>query len=103
MRKLHFTKCASLIIVAAGLWSGAAQAQNPLDFFTPPSGEGIVPMETILDSARATMPGQVMEIELERKRRGWVYEVEILPQNGEHKMKLTFDAQSGALLSKEKD
>ncbi|MBM3577769.1 MAG: hypothetical protein FJX40_08910 [Alphaproteobacteria bacterium] len=103
MSKPQFTQMMKMVIVVISLDAGAAKAQNFLDFLTPPKTEALVPMETILEAARAAVPGQVIEIELERKRRTWVYEVEILPQSGGRKMELVFDAQTGALLSRRKD
>jgi len=103
MPKPHFTQMIKIIIVVASLDASAAQAQNFLDFLNPPKGETIQPMETILQSAREAVPGQVVEIELERKGNVWVYEVEVLPQSGGRKMELVFDAQTGALLSRRRD
>lgn len=98
----RFTKIMKMVIVLASLDVGAARAQNLLDFLTPSQGEALQPMETILAAARAAVPGHVMEIELERKRGVWVYEVEVLPQSGGRKKELIFDAQTGALLSPRK-
>lgn len=103
MLKPRFTRTIKMVIVAAGLGAGAAQAQDFFDFLTPPQGETLQPMETVLAEARAAVPGHVMEIELERKRGVWVYEVEVLPQSGGRKMALVFDARTGALLSLRKD
>jgi len=103
MRNPQFKQMIKMAILVASLHVGAAKAQNFLDFLTPPSAETLVPIETILEAARAAVPGQVVEIELERKRRIWVYEVEILPQSGGRKTELVFDAQTGALLSRRKD
>ncbi len=103
MLKPRFTQMIKMVIVVASLGAGAAQAQDLLDFLTPSQDEALQPMETILAAARAAVPGHVMEIELERKRGVWVYEVEVLPQSGGRKMELIFDAQIGALLSLRKD
>ena len=89
------------IAVIAGLDVSAAKAEILLDFRTPrrPPAEALVPMETILEAARTAAPGQVVEIELERKWRMWVYEVEVIPQRGGPKMRLIYDAQTGGLIS----
>ena len=103
MLKPRFTQMMKMTIVVASLGAGAAQAQDFLNFLTPSRDEALQPMETILAEARAAVPGQVVEIELERKRGVWVYEVEVLPQSGGRKMELIFDAHTGALLSRRKD
>lgn len=99
MLKPRFMPMIKMVTVVASLEAGAAQAQNLLDFLSPSQGEALQPMESILAAARAAVPGHVMEIELERKRGVWVYEVEVLPQSGGRKRELIFDAQTGALLS----
>jgi uncharacterized membrane protein YkoI len=103
MAKPQFTQLIKMVIVVASLNAGAARAEGLFDFLTPPQAETLVPMETILEAARAVVPGQVVEIELERKWRMWVYEVEVLPKSGGRKMELIFDAQTGALLSRRRD
>ncbi|MBM3553728.1 MAG: hypothetical protein FJX16_11255 [Alphaproteobacteria bacterium] len=101
MSKPQFMQMIMTIAVIAGLDVSAAKAENLLDFLTPrpPPAEALVPMETILEAARTAAPGQVVEIELERKWRMWVYEVEVIPQRGGPKMRLIYDAQTGGLIS----
>ncbi len=62
----------------------------------------ILPLEQILDRARARKPGQVLETELERKRNVYVYEVEILDAEG-WVWELKFDARTGELIELERD
>jgi uncharacterized membrane protein YkoI len=42
----------------------------------------IVPLEEILALVRRSHPGTVLEIELERHRGRWIYEVELLRKDG---------------------
>ena len=62
----------------------------------------ILPLEQILEQARRQRPGRVLETELERKRGGYIYEVEILDDNGEV-WEMKFDAASGELLNQEQE
>jgi uncharacterized membrane protein YkoI len=81
------------------LLSGAAFGQDLFDVFSAPQPDGILPMETILSQARAAVDGTVTEIELERKRGAWVYEVDIVSPNG-RKTELIMDARTGNILSR---
>lgn len=57
----------------------------------------ILPMEEILNRVRNVQPGQVVEIELEQKDGGYVYEVKLIDaQDAIHKLEL--DAGSGEVL-----
>ncbi|WP_217125665.1 PepSY domain-containing protein [Hydrogenophilus thiooxidans] len=60
----------------------------------------IVPLESLLAQLRATLPGELIESELERKAwspSGWVYEVKWLTHDG-RLLKRYYDAQTGQLL-----
>jgi uncharacterized membrane protein YkoI len=62
----------------------------------------ILPLETILDKARAIQPGQVLEVEFKRKDERYLYEIEILDARGTvHELYL--DAHNGDLLKVKKD
>lgn len=57
----------------------------------------ILPMEDILARVRTLQPGQVVEIELEQKNDGYVYEVKLIDDRDTiHKLDL--DAGSGEVL-----
>lgn len=65
------------------------------------SGE-VLPLRTILERVERDHPGQIMEVELERKAAGWIYEVKLLKTGGVL-VKLKINARNGAVLdSKEK-
>jgi uncharacterized membrane protein YkoI len=57
----------------------------------------IQPLEQILAKARAEKPGRVLETELERKGERYIYEIEIVDNDGVV-WELKFDAKSGELL-----
>lgn len=57
----------------------------------------ILPLKTILDRVEREQPGQVMEVELEQKSAGWMYEIKLLQAEG-RLIKLYVDARSGDIL-----
>lgn len=63
------------------------------------SGE-IVPLERIIERARAQRAGTLVEAELEREHGRIVYELEFIGERGEHR-KLWFDARTGEPIPKE--
>lgn len=67
------------------------------------SGRGdILSLEKISQKAKAIKPGQVLEVELEKKHGRYVYEVEILDARSQV-WELKLDAKSGQLLEMEQD
>ena len=65
------------------------------------SGE-ILPLERILENARQYHDGKVLEVELEKKRNTFVYEIKILDNEGIlWEMKL--NAMDGNLVSQEEE
>ncbi|MBL8475339.1 MAG: PepSY domain-containing protein [Methyloversatilis sp.] len=62
----------------------------------------ILPLERISELAKAVRPGKLIDIDLERKRELWIYELELLDDQGRvWEMKL--DARNGELLKLEQD
>lgn len=57
----------------------------------------ILPMEEILDRARAAQPGQIVEVELEREDGRYVYEVKVI-DDADKMHRLELDAGSGEVL-----
>jgi len=57
----------------------------------------ILPLKTILERVERSQPGQVMEVELEQKPAGWIYEIKLLQTEG-RLLKLYVDARSGGIL-----
>ncbi len=63
----------------------------------------VLPLRTILDRVEREYPGQVMEVELDRERDEWVYEIKLLRKGGAL-MKLKIHARDGTILGfKEKN
>ena len=65
------------------------------------SGE-ILPIENIVASAKKIKPGQILEIELERKKSFYLYEVEILDHQ-DQVWELKFNAKTGTLIELERN
>lgn len=57
----------------------------------------ILPLKTVLEMVGRESPGQVMEVELERKRDRWIYEIKLLRQGGSL-VKLQVDANDGTII-----
>ena len=62
----------------------------------------ILSLEQILESARQHHDGRVLETELEKKRGGYVYEVEMVDSAGQV-WEMKFDAGTGELLKEERE
>ena len=57
----------------------------------------VLPLRTILDRVEREYPGQVMEVELDREKGEWVYEIKLLRKGGTL-MKLKIQARDGTIL-----
>jgi uncharacterized membrane protein YkoI len=60
----------------------------------------IVPLAEILDLAQAAVPGQPLEVELEREEGRWIYEVEIVTPDG-RMVQTLWDAKTKELLKRD--
>ena len=61
----------------------------------------VLPLPTILERVAKVYPGHVLEVELERENRQWLYELKIL-QTGGDLIKLEVDAKDGRVLKHRK-
>lgn len=57
----------------------------------------VLPLRTVLERVEREYPGQIMEVELERKDARWIYEIKLLRPGGAL-LKLKVDARTGTLL-----
>lgn len=63
----------------------------------------VLPLRAILEHVEREFPGQVMEVELDREKGEWLYEVKVLRKGGAL-VKLKIDARNGKILGiKEKN
>ncbi len=59
----------------------------------------ILPLPQILERVARRYPGQVLEVELERKGDRWIYELKVLQGDG-RLIKMDIDARSGEFREK---
>lgn len=64
-------------------------------------GEAL-PLVRILAIAQQAVPGDVIEVELERKRSGLIYEIKVLTETGRVR-EVKIDARTGSILKIEDD
>lgn len=57
----------------------------------------VLPLQQILQKISKDYPAQVIEVELERKSNGWIYEIKQLSTDGSLS-KLEVDARTGVVL-----
>ncbi len=57
----------------------------------------ILPLRVILEKIEPQFPGQVLEVELEKKHQNWIYELKILQPAGKL-IKLKIDASNAVIL-----
>lgn len=62
----------------------------------------ILPLETIIQRARALHPGKLLDIELEREDGRYVYELELVDERG-MVWELEYDAATGTLLERKRE
>jgi uncharacterized membrane protein YkoI len=58
------------------------------------------PIGEILASAAAAVPGEVVEVELERERGRWVYELKVITPDG-HMLEMLMDAATATVVDVE--
>ncbi len=94
-RTVRLILAAALLSLGCGMAAADTthdQARRALE-----SGE-ILPLRTILERIERDYPGQVLEVELERKDSRWLYEIKVLQAAG-MVVKLKVNAQDGNVLS----
>lgn len=57
----------------------------------------ILPLETILENLKKRVSGHILEVEMERKKGSFIYEIELVDEYGVVK-EFVFDASNGHLL-----
>lgn len=62
----------------------------------------ILPLEQVIETAKKERPGRLLEAELKKKEGRFIYELELLDEEG-IVWELKYDAKSGALLKSKQD
>ena len=58
----------------------------------------VLPLKTVLDQLERQRPGKVLEVELERKGNGWVYEIKQLEAGGQL-VRIKLDARTAQIIN----
>lgn len=91
------------ILVSAMLAVSLAQADESASVARQLLKEGkIMPLQEILSKAKVIKPGQVIETDLERDDGRYIYELEILDEQGQV-WELELDAQTGEFVELENE
>jgi len=95
----RFSLFAPLALIL-GLLAGPLAADTPRDHDLArqalEAGE-ILPLSTVMARVERDYPGQILEVELERKDGQWIYEIKMIRQGG-GMAKLKLDARNASLL-----
>jgi len=84
--------------VMAGSSAHAVSDRNDHDRARQAVAAGLVlPLPVVLERLQKEVPGQVLEVELEREREAWIYEIKLLTPAG-RLSKIKLDARTGALM-----
>lgn len=62
----------------------------------------ILPLEEIIEKARQYHDGKILEVELEKKRKAFIYEIKILDEEGTL-WEMKINATDGTLVSQEEE
>ena len=62
----------------------------------------ILPLQEIIQSAQRLHKGRIIEVDLERKHNRYIYEIELVDDNGQV-WEMKFDASNATLISQEQD
>lgn len=99
-RQLHKVLCFAIL-----LWSSMAISSDGVtqdEALRLRQADKILPLEKIITRAQTQHRGTILEAELYKKAKGYVYEIEILDANG-IVWEMKFNARNGKLLSTKED
>lgn len=82
---------------------GSANGQNvPAAIADQPKSPTILPLSKILGIVRASVPGEVIDVDLDDDDGLFIYEIEVLTPDG-RKIEMKVDAAQGTVLETEED
>lgn len=85
----------------AGAFNAAAESDHDQARRLRDTGD-ILPLETLIQRARAERPGRILELKLKEKKGRVLYEIELVDERG-IVWEMYFDARSGELLKSKQD
>lgn len=95
-----------LLIIGALLLSGLLiSAQADIDHREARklvAAGDILPLQQILDRVEQEQPGRILEVELEQEHDSYVYEIELVDEQGQV-WELEFNAETGELIERERE
>jgi len=91
------------LLLAAGLMPLASHAESDHDRARAALQAGeILPLPVVLERVAKEHPGNVLEVDLEREKNRWVYELKIL-QSGGGLLKLEVDAKDASVIKRREE
>lgn len=91
-----------LLLVTLSFFPRADSGESPANAGRLSSKGEIMSLEKIYQKAKSYKPGEILEVELEKKHGRYVYEIDILDA-GSQVWELKLDAKTGQLLKMEQD
>ena len=88
--------CLLLVAVSTAPALGSERDDHNLARAAMESGQ-VLPLKTVLAQLERERPGTVLEVELERKASGWVYEIKQLEAGGQL-ARIKLDARTAQIL-----
>ena len=87
---------ALMCVLSAPVWADDRSDHNQARAAME-SGQ-VLPLKTVLDQLERQRPGKVLEVELERKGNGWVYEIKQLEAGGQL-VRIKLDARTAQIIN----
>jgi len=95
---MRTTLAIATLLAAAALMPLASRADGDHDRARAALQAGeVLPLHVVLERVAKDHPGNVLEVELEREKGVWIYELKIL-QGGGSLLKLKVDAKTAAII-----
>ncbi len=91
-----------ITVLISMLYTGSAYTNDHAEARALADSGIILPLEAIINQAKAEFPGRILEVSLEHEKEGYVYELELVDEKG-HVWELEYDATTGKLLEKEQE
>jgi uncharacterized membrane protein YkoI len=92
-----------LLLCLSPAWPGPVFADSEQDEAKSALERGeIKPLDRVLATVRAAVPGDVVAVKLERKKKTWIYELKVLTPAGKRR-EVKIDAASLAIMDADDD